>query len=106
MVVVMNYNPIDQDIKGLTGRSWREVLAHGLFFMWPRVLDRWLGDRPGHKWWREGGSHAFYKYESFLFQCLFNSLYSNLPSRPKIYNNRQQNVLSVVTKVGKFKSII
>ena len=45
----------------MTGRSWREVLSHGLFFMWPRVLDYWLEGRVGHKWWREGGSQAFYK---------------------------------------------
>ena len=45
----------------MTGRSWREVLAHGLFFMWPPVIDGWLADMPGHKWWREGGSTAFYR---------------------------------------------
>ena len=47
----------------MTGRSWREVLGHSLFFMWPRVLDLWLVDMPENKWWREGGSDQFYRCE-------------------------------------------
>ena len=38
------------------------MLGHAMFFMWPRVLDDWLEDRPGHKWWQEGGSTFFYRY--------------------------------------------
>ena len=37
------------------------MLGHAMFFMWPRVLDDWLGDRIGHKWWQEGGSTFFYR---------------------------------------------
>ena len=53
----------------MTGRSWREVLGHSLFFMWPRVLDLWLADLPDHKWWREGGSDQFYRYEVVTVSC-------------------------------------
>ena len=63
----MIYLETFQEIKNLTGRSWREVLGHAMFFMWPRVLDDWLEDRPGHKWWQEGGSPYFYRYVLAFF---------------------------------------
>ena len=50
-----------KEIREITGKNWREVIGQAMIFMWPRVIEGWLKDKPEHKWFKEGGSDKFYK---------------------------------------------